>query len=86
MHFNATSAPQRTSPAFPNKVPPLQRKVPCYKNPVPDVNGEGSVGPADGSRPNAAAPNIPTPGLGAQPAGASSARLLPLSSFAGGAQ
>jgi phospholipid/cholesterol/gamma-HCH transport system substrate-binding protein len=86
LHFNGTSAPQRTSPAFPNKQPPLQRKVPCYKNPVPDVNGEGSVGPADGSRPNAAAPGIPTPGIGAQPAGASAARLMPLSSFAGGSQ
>ncbi len=86
LHSNATSTPLRTSPAFPNKVPPLQRKVPCYKNPVPDVNGSGSVGPADGSRPNAAPPGIPTPGLGAQPASASAARLMPLSSFAGGAQ
>jgi phospholipid/cholesterol/gamma-HCH transport system substrate-binding protein len=86
LHSNATSAPLRTSPAFPNKVPPLQRAVPCYKNPVPDVNGDGSVGPADGSRPNAAPPNVPTAGLGAQPADASASRLLPLSSFAGGSR
>jgi len=86
LHANATLAPLRTSPAFPNKVPPLQRRVPCYKNPVPDVNGSGSVGPADGSRPNATAPKVPTSGLGAQPVEASASRLLPLSSFAGGAQ
>jgi len=84
LHANATLPLLRTSPAFPNRVPPLQRKVPCHRNPVPDVNGSSSVGPADGSRPNAAAPAIPTPGLGAQPADASAARLLPLSSFAGG--
>jgi phospholipid/cholesterol/gamma-HCH transport system substrate-binding protein len=86
LHANATLQPLRTSPAFPNKVPPLQREVPCYKNPVPDVNGSGSVGPADGSRPNAAAPSIPTPDIGAQPVDASASRLMPLSSFAGGAQ
>lgn len=86
LHSNATLAPLRTSPAFPNKVPPLQREVPCHRNPVPDVNGDGSVGPADGSRPNATAPAIPPAGVGAQPAGASASQLRPLSSFAGGAQ
>lgn len=85
LHANATLQPLRTAPAFPNQLPPLRRDVPCHKNPVPDVNGSFSVGPADGSRPNAAAPRIPTPGLGAQPA-ASASRLMPLSSFAGGAQ
>jgi phospholipid/cholesterol/gamma-HCH transport system substrate-binding protein len=82
---NATQPLLRTSPAFPNKVPPLRRDVPCHRNPVPDVNGPASVGPADGSRPNAAAPAVPPPGIGAQPtAGASGAQLLPLSTFAGG--
>jgi phospholipid/cholesterol/gamma-HCH transport system substrate-binding protein len=86
LHANATLPVLRTSPAFPNKLPPLRRDVPCYKNPVPDVNGSSSVGPADGSAPNASAPSVPTPGLGAQPVDASASRLLPLSSFAGGTQ
>jgi len=87
LHANSTQPLLRTSPAFPNKLPELRRDVPCHKNPVPDVNGPSSVGPADGSRANAAAPPVPTPGLGAQPiAGASGARLLPLSTFGGGSQ
>jgi phospholipid/cholesterol/gamma-HCH transport system substrate-binding protein len=85
LHANATLPLLRTSPAFPNKLPPLQRSKPCYKNPVPDVNGSFSTGPADGSQPNAAAPPIPAKGLGAQPP-VSASQLLPLSSFAGGAQ
>jgi phospholipid/cholesterol/gamma-HCH transport system substrate-binding protein len=44
--------PLRTRPAFTGKLPPLRRDVPCFKNPVPDVNGPGSTGPADGSVPN----------------------------------
>jgi phospholipid/cholesterol/gamma-HCH transport system substrate-binding protein len=59
---NFTSPPQRTRPAFPGIVPPLRRDVPCYRNPVPDVNGPASVGPADGSRPDA--PNPPEPPQG----------------------
>lgn len=86
LHANATLQPLRSAPAFPNQLPPLRRDVPCHKNPVPDVNGSFSVGPADGSQPNAAAPAIPPKGLGAQPVSASASRLLPLSSFAGGAQ
>jgi phospholipid/cholesterol/gamma-HCH transport system substrate-binding protein len=87
LHANATLPLLRTSPAYPNKLPELRRDVPCYKNPVPDVNGPSSVGPADGSRANAAAPSVPPRGLGAQPAaGAAGARLLPLSTFAGGSQ
>ncbi len=84
LHANATLPLLRTSPAFPNKLPPLQRSKPCHKNPVPDVN-DSSVGPADGSQPNAASPPIPTKGLGAQ-SPASASQLLPLSSFGGGAQ
>jgi phospholipid/cholesterol/gamma-HCH transport system substrate-binding protein len=85
LHASATLPLLRTSPAFPNKVPPLRRDKPCHENPVPDVNGPSSVGPADGSMPNAAAPPIPPKGLGAQPAAdATAARLLPLSSFAAG--
>lgn len=57
--------PLRTKPAYPNSVPPLQRVVPCYTQPVPDVNGPASTGPADGSNPNGPAPpkpNDPTVG------------------------
>jgi phospholipid/cholesterol/gamma-HCH transport system substrate-binding protein len=51
--------PLRTRPAYPNSVPTLQRKAPCYTQPVPSVNGAASVGPADGSRPDAPAPPLP---------------------------
>lgn len=80
-----TDQPLRTSPAFPNKLPPLQRKVPCYKNGVPDVNGPSSVGPADGSAPDAPAPPFPLSNKGAitdETVLASSVLLQPLASFA----
>ena len=51
--------PLRTRPAYPNKVPPLQRSVPCYTQAIPNINGPASVGPADGSRPRGPAPPIP---------------------------
>jgi phospholipid/cholesterol/gamma-HCH transport system substrate-binding protein len=51
--------PLRTRPAYPNRVPALQRTVPCYTQPVPNVNGAASVGPADGSRPDAPPPPLP---------------------------
>jgi hypothetical protein len=51
--------PLRTRPAYPNAVPPLQRTVPCFTQPIPDINGPASTGPADGSRPNAPAPPVP---------------------------
>jgi len=85
LHGNGTLPLLRTSPAFPNKLPPIQRKRPCYKNPVPDVNGPASVGPADGSVPDAAAPPIPPRGIGAvNPDEAETAQLRPLQSFAAG--
>jgi phospholipid/cholesterol/gamma-HCH transport system substrate-binding protein len=56
---NAAFPPLRTRPAYPNKVPPLRRDVPCHTSPVPDVNGPASTGPADGSRPNAPPPRGP---------------------------
>ncbi len=57
----STSAvrPQFSSPAFAGVAPPLRRDRPCDRNPVPDVNGPASRGPADGSRPGAAAPPAP---------------------------
>jgi virulence factor Mce-like protein len=51
--------PLGTRPAYPNRVPPLQRAVPCYTQPIPQVNGPASTGPADGSRPNAPRPPLP---------------------------
>jgi phospholipid/cholesterol/gamma-HCH transport system substrate-binding protein len=89
LHANATQPLLRTAPAFPNSLPPLQRAVPCHKNPVPDVNGSFSVGPADGSQPNAAAPPAPPEGIGAQlerdvERDASAAQLVPLSSLSQG--
>ena len=51
--------PLATRPAYPNRVPPLQRAVPCFTQPVPNVNGPASIGPADGSRPNAPRPPLP---------------------------
>jgi virulence factor Mce-like protein len=56
---NATLPPLRTSPAFVGKLPPINRDAPCYLQPVPDVNGPGRVGPADGSKPNAPSPAAP---------------------------
>jgi phospholipid/cholesterol/gamma-HCH transport system substrate-binding protein len=53
---NPSLPPLRTRPAYPNKLPPLRRDVPCRTQPVPDVNGPAATGPADGSDPNAAAP------------------------------
>jgi phospholipid/cholesterol/gamma-HCH transport system substrate-binding protein len=56
---NATLPPLRTRPAFAGKLPPINRDAPCYLQPVPDVNGPDSIGPADGSKPNATAPAAP---------------------------
>jgi ABC-type transporter Mla subunit MlaD len=84
---SASSTPLRTSPVFPNKLPPLQRKRPCHKNPVPDVNGPSSVGPADNTQKDAPAPPVPTPGLGAVDAAvASISQLQPITSFEGGSR
>lgn len=53
------ASPLGTRPAYPNKVPPLQRSVPCDTQSIPNINGPASIGPADGSRPKAPAPAIP---------------------------
>jgi virulence factor Mce-like protein len=45
---NAVATPLGTRPAFPSKKPPYRSDVPCYRNPLPNVNGAGT-GPADGS-------------------------------------
>lgn len=60
--------PLRTAPAYSNQLPPLRRDRPCHANPVPDVNGPASRGPADGSRPDAPAPDAAgVVGLGSRP-------------------
>jgi hypothetical protein len=50
--------PLRTRPAYTSKLPPLRRDVRCFSQPVPDVNGAGSTGPADGTQPDAPAPAV----------------------------
>jgi phospholipid/cholesterol/gamma-HCH transport system substrate-binding protein len=54
------ATPGATHPAYPNRVPPLQRARACATQPIPDVNGPDATGPADGSRPGAAPPALPT--------------------------
>jgi phospholipid/cholesterol/gamma-HCH transport system substrate-binding protein len=61
-YFSTTALPPlRTRPVFTAKLPALRRDVKCYTQPVPDPNGSGSTGPADGSRPGAVAPPFPEP-------------------------
>lgn len=55
---NYTQPTSGTSPAFTGKEPPLRRDVRCADNPVPDINGSASQGPADGLRPSAPAPPL----------------------------
>ena len=74
---NATTAPLATRLAFPGTPPPLERGRPCHRNPVPDVNGPASRGPADGSRPDAAAPPVP-PLATVSPLSSAARRLTPL--------
>lgn len=52
--------PQRTAPAFTAVPPAVRRDVACADNPLPDLNGPASRGPADGSRPDGAPPAAPT--------------------------
>jgi phospholipid/cholesterol/gamma-HCH transport system substrate-binding protein len=77
---NFANPPLETRPAFPGTVPPLQRDVPCHRNPVPDVNGPASIGPPDGSAPDA--PPTPVPPLSSLPASASA--LEPVASVLDG--
>jgi phospholipid/cholesterol/gamma-HCH transport system substrate-binding protein len=56
---NTALPPLRTRPAYPNRLPPIRRDVPCASSGVPDVNGPASTGPADGSRAGAPAPALP---------------------------
>jgi ABC-type transporter Mla subunit MlaD len=61
---NPASKPLGTRPAYPKLRPPYVSNVPCYKNPVPNLNGAGT-GPADGTQPGARSigrPQLSTPG------------------------
>jgi ABC-type transporter Mla subunit MlaD len=80
MYGRVTSPPLRTRPAFPGSAPPLRRDVPCHRNPVPDVQGPASIGPADGSRPNAAP--TPIPPISSTLGSASASRLVPVARLA----
>jgi phospholipid/cholesterol/gamma-HCH transport system substrate-binding protein len=62
-----TLPPLSTRPAYGNKLPPLDRSVPCANSPVPDVNGAASTGPADGSKPDATAPSAKAVDSGGAP-------------------
>ena len=43
---NAVLPPLGTRPAFPGKAPPVRDDVPCFKNPVPNLNAaKTGVGP-----------------------------------------
>jgi phospholipid/cholesterol/gamma-HCH transport system substrate-binding protein len=77
---NVALPPLATRPAYTNKLPPLRRDVPCYTQPVPNVNGQGSIGPSDGSKPGAPPPPLPKD----PSATASVARLVSLSSLGKG--
>jgi virulence factor Mce-like protein len=46
---NAISTPLGTRPAYPGKRPPYNSTFPCYKNPLPNLNG-APTGPPDGGR------------------------------------
>jgi hypothetical protein len=60
-YFTSTAYPPlRTKPAFTAKLPRLRRDIKCHTQPVPNPNGVGSTGAADGSIPGAAAPAAPT--------------------------
>ena len=47
---NAVAKPLGTRPRFPGKRPPYQPNVPCYTQPVPNLDGAAN-GPADGPTP-----------------------------------
>jgi virulence factor Mce-like protein len=57
---NVTSQPGATSPSFSPLLPQVRTDVACAKNSIPDVNGPGARGPADGSNPKGSAPQLDT--------------------------
>lgn len=44
LYGNAVLAPLGTRPAWPGSAPPLRRDVPCYQNPVPNLNQASTGG------------------------------------------
>ena len=66
--FNTAQPPLGTRPAYPGKRSPYRPDVPCYTNPLPDLNS-AKTGPADGAgRPPAnGTPADANPGTGPVP-------------------
>jgi phospholipid/cholesterol/gamma-HCH transport system substrate-binding protein len=53
-----TLPPLMTRPAYGNQLPPMDRSVACKDSPVPNINDEASIGPADGQKANAPSPSV----------------------------
>jgi hypothetical protein len=53
LYSNAVVPPIGTRPAFTGKRPPYKPDAPCYKQPIPDVNGAATGPPDGGSTPPA---------------------------------
>ena len=51
---NTISPPLGTRPAYPGKRPPYNSTFPCYKNPLPDLNGAPTGAPDGGGTPTRA--------------------------------
>jgi phospholipid/cholesterol/gamma-HCH transport system substrate-binding protein len=51
---NTISPPLGTRPAYPGKRPPYNSTFPCYKNPLPDLNGAATGAPDGGGTPTRA--------------------------------
>ncbi|MDX6668191.1 MAG: phospholipid/cholesterol/gamma-HCH transport system substrate-binding protein, partial [Solirubrobacteraceae bacterium] len=43
LYGNAISPPLGTRPKFPGKLPPYNSSFPCYRNPLPDLNGPAAA-------------------------------------------
>ena len=56
--FNLASPPIGVRPVFPGKRPPYRPDVPCYTNPLPNLNA-ARVGPPDGGQGPATGPQEP---------------------------
>ena len=76
--FNPALTPIGVRPVYPGKRPPYRPDVPCYRNPLPDVNS-ARIGPPDGGQGPAAGggggggtsptptPSLPTPSVPSLP-------------------
>ena len=55
---NAIATPLGTRPAYPGKRPPYNSTFPCYKNPLPNLNGAPTGPPDGGGAPTRAAGRV----------------------------